>query len=409
MQHFDVLVLGAGIAGVSTALHLQRRGVKVALIDRRGPGEETSYGNAGIIEASFVLPFGFPAVRRFKDILLDKDASARADLFFLPRMAKWLWDFYYQSQPDKREINGRLMRPLVESAVAEHQTLMQETDAEKFFRKTGRVKIYRTKQSFDRDVFERGILQKLGVPFDVMEAAEFVKLEPSIRPIFYRALRLPSSARVTDPGAVTAAYAARFVRAGGVFVKGDALDLRQATGGMWQAANVEAPKAVICLGPWAMQLLKPLGYHFPMGLKRGYHQHFNMANGAMLHHAIVDADIGYVISGCERGARITTGAEFAAQNAPPNPVQIARVLPYARELFSLTEPSEPQAWLGARPCTPDSMPILGKAPNHEGLWLNIGHGHSGFTIGPATGRLVSELIVGSRPFTEPFHYRPERF
>ena len=204
MQSFDVLVCGAGIAGVSTARHLQMRGLRVALIDVRDPGQETSYGNAGIIEASFVLPFGFPSLKRFKNILLDKDPSARVDMLFLPRVLKWLLNFYVQSSSENRSKNGVLMRPFVQDAVAQHQELMKGTDAEKYFTKTGRVKIHRTKASFDGDVFERETLTKLGVPFEVLDPAELIQIEPAIRPIFYKALKLSSSARVTDPGAAVA-------------------------------------------------------------------------------------------------------------------------------------------------------------------------------------------------------------
>lgn len=405
-EKFDAIVLGAGIAGVSTARHLQQRGKNVALVDVRDPGQETSYGNAGIIEASFVLPFGFPAPRRFKDILLDKDASARVDLLFLPRMLKWLLDFYIQSNAENRSKNGLLMRPLVQDAVAEHMALMKGNDAEKYFCKTGRVKIHRSKASFDGDSFERETLSKLGVPFEVFDASEFSKIEPAIKPIYYKALKLSSSARVSDPGAVVAGYAAAFVANGGRFIKGDAGTLKQA-GGKWEVASVAAKDVVIALGPWAPNLLKPMGYRFPIGLKRGYHQHFK--TNAQLNHAIVDADIGYVMGSCTKGIRITTGAEFAAQTAPSNPVQIQRVLPHARELLEIGEPSEADAWLGCRPCTTDSLPIVGKAQHHDGLWFNIGHGHSGFTIGPTTGKLLAQMMGGETPFTDPAPYRPDRF
>ncbi len=407
MQQFDVIVCGAGIAGVSTARHLQMRGKRVALVDVRDPGLETSYGNAGIIEASFVLPFGFPSPKRFKNILLDKDASARVDLLFLPRVLKWLLEFYIQSSSQNRSKNGILMRPLVKNAVAQHRELMAGNDAEQYFTSVGRMKIHRSKASFDGDAFERETLTKLGVPFEVLDPAQVQAIEPAIRPIFYKALKLSSSARVTNPGAVVAGYAQGFVSASGTFIHGDAGTLKQNADKSWQVAGISAPQVVIALGPWAPNVLKPMGYHFPIGLKRGYHQHFK--SSAVMNHAIVDADIGYVMSGCTKGVRITTGAEFAAQNAPANPVQIERVLPYARELFPLNEPSEATAWLGSRPCTTDSLPIVGKAFKHEGLWLNIGHGHSGFTIGPSTGKLLAQMMTGEAVFTDATPYRPERF
>ncbi|NBO19836.1 MAG: FAD-binding oxidoreductase, partial [Proteobacteria bacterium] len=291
-----------------------------------------------------------------------------------------------------REINGCLMRPLVEDAVTEHQELMRASGAERYLCKEGRVKLYRSAQSFAGDAFEREALQKHGVPFDIYDTSQFLEIEPHIKPIFYRAMKLGSSARVTDPGAVVQSYARCFVDNGGTFIKGDAATLTQAPDGMWCGAGIKAPNVVVALGPWAPAMLRPLGYDFLIGQKRGYHQHFKI--NVPIRHAIVDADIGYVMSPTMRGARIATGAEFAALDAPPNPVQIARVLPFARELFALEEAVEDISWMGSRPCTIDSLPIVGRAPNHKGLWLNIGHGHSGFTIGPATGKLLAQMTAG---------------
>ena len=111
----------------------------------------------------------------------------------------------------------------------------------------------------------------------------------------------------------------------------------------------------------------------------------------------------------EQGIRITTGAEFADRDAPPTPVQIERVLPYARELFPLGEANEAEAKLGNRPCFADSLPVIGAAPRHKGLWFNFGHGHSGLTIGPSSGRLLAEMLCGEIPFCDPMPYRADRF
>lgn len=164
----------------------------------------------------------------------------------------------------------------------------------------------------------------------------------------------------------------------------------------------------MCTGPWANALVKPLGYRFPLGFKRGYHQHF-AAEGATLSHAVVDADIGYVLVAMEQGIRMTTGAEFARPNAPHNPVQLAQVLPKAKELFPLGAAVEEKAWMGSRPCFADALPAIGEAARHKGLWFNIGHGHSGMTTGPAAGRLLAEMMTGEKTSIDPAPYRPDRF
>jgi len=111
----------------------------------------------------------------------------------------------------------------------------------------------------------------------------------------------------------------------------------------------------------------------------------------------------------EQGIRITTGAEFAARDAAPTPVQLGRVLPAARGLFPLGEAVEDEPWIGARPCFADSRPVIGRAPGQHGLWLAYGHAHWGLTLGPVTGRLIAEMMTGATPFCDPAPYGAGRF
>jgi D-amino-acid dehydrogenase len=128
-----------------------------------------------------------------------------------------------------------------------------------------------------------------------------------------------------------------------------------------------------------------------------------------LSRPVVDNDRGYVITPMEGGIRLTSGIEFAAADAAPTPVQIDRALPFARALFPLAEALDAEPWMGRRPCFPDSLPVLGGAPRHRGLWLNFGHGHSGFALGPVTGRLVAEMMTGADPLADPAPFAFERF
>jgi D-amino-acid dehydrogenase len=410
----DVVVIGAGIVGVSTALHLQMRGMKVLLIDRRDAGQETSYGNSGIIGNCYVLPFAPPAFKKIPRVALNRDTATHLHYLSLPSYLLWLIDFYRQSQPELRQVNGRLLRPLTASALEEHRFLMRTTDAERYLSVSGRVALHRSESSFAGSALERNIAHELGVPFEVMDAAAFGKIEPSLNQASYhKAVRWTGSARLTNPGAVTSAYAERFVRDGGVFQQTFVEALRSSTEGMWRVQTgqdeVCAKQVVVCAGPWASDIFKPLGYNFPLALKRGYHQHFSAIGSATLSHSIVDVDIGYVICPMEQGYRITTGVEFSGVDDASTPVQIARSLPFARQLFPLGDPAEEKAWHGNRPCFPDSLPLIGQAPRHKGLWFNIGHGHYGLTIGPSSGRLLAEMLIGAQPFCDPAPYRPERF
>ena len=124
------------------------------------------------------------------------------------------------------------------------------------------------------------------------------------------------------------------------------------------AGPLDAGDVVVALGPWMPDLLDPLGIKLPLAVKRGYHRHFRPQGNAALSRPILDADNGYCLAPMEQGIRLTTGAEFAARDAPPTPVQFDRLMPAARELFPLGEPVEPQPWLGSRPCFADSRPVI---------------------------------------------------
>jgi len=124
---------------------------------------------------------------------------------------------------------------------------------------------------------------------------------------------------------------------------------------------------------------------------------------------VIDTEIGYALTPMEQGIRLTTGAEFASRDAPATPVQFDRLMPYAKELFPLGEPNEAEPWLGRRPNMPDALPVLGRAPRQNGLWLAFGHGHWGLTLGPVTGRLIADMMTGATPFADPAPYRAERF
>ncbi len=217
---------------------------------------------------------------------------------------------------------------------------------------------------------------------------------------------------VSNPLALTRAYAARFTALGGIALQGDARSLHRA-GPHWRVETefgpVDAGDVVVALGPWAPDLLRPLGINLPLTVKRGYHRHYRAQGNATLGRPVLDAENGYVLAPMEQGIRLTTGVEFAARDAAPTPVQLARVEPVARGLFPLGAAVEAQPWLGARPCFADSRPVISRAPRQRGLWLACGHGHWGLTLGAATGRLLAELMTGATPFCDPKPYSAERF
>ena len=412
MARVDVIVLGAGIVGTSIALHLVKRGLAVALVDRGGPGEGTSYGNTGIIEGNTILPQAFPSDwRALLRIALKRAPEANYHLTFLPKIAPWLAAFRAASQPARLLETASVMRPLFARAVAEHESLADEAGASRYFSRNGWLKLYRGDRSFAAQARELELAARLGIANVPLDGEAARALEPSLAPVFRHAVHWTGSVSVSNPLALTRAYAARFAALGGITLAGDARSLHRAEP-HWRLGTAGGPldgsDVVVALGPWTPDLLDPLGLKLPLAVKRGYHRHFRARGNAALSRPILDAENGYCLAPMEQGIRLTTGAEFAARDAPPTPVQFDRLLPAARELFALGDPVEPSPWMGARPCFADSRPVIGPAPGHRRLWLAYGHSHWGLTLGPATGRLVAEMITGAAPFCDPKPYGAER-
>ncbi|MBB5048606.1 D-amino-acid dehydrogenase [Rhodopseudomonas rhenobacensis] len=411
----DVLVLGAGVVGVSAALHLQQRGREVVLVDKHDQaGEETSYGNAGLIECASVFPYIFPRdLRHILRYSLNRSTDVHYQLSGLPEYLPWLIRYFLASSPQRSLHSAMAALPLIRRSLAEHEALIEQAGVPQLLRRTGWIKLFRSEASMARSLLELERARAYGVDGEVLDAKAIAAREPSLSGSFAGAIHWPEPGFIPDPGALVKAYAALFQRNGGQFGHGDARLLEQ-DGALWRLAladgtSVAARDVVVALGPWSDLVFRKLGYRIPLGFKRGYHQHFVPRGNAVLGHPVLDSDRGYLLAPMNKGIRLTTGAEFARRDAPPSPVQIARATPLARELFPLGEAIEPTPWMGARPCLPDMLPVLGAAPRHPGLWFDFGHQHHGLTLGPATGRLLAELITGEQPFADPKPFSVERF
>jgi D-amino-acid dehydrogenase len=412
-QRTDAIVLGAGIVGTSVALQLAKRGLSVALVDRRGPGEETSYGNTGVIVGASVFPTAFPrSLKKLIQVALKRAPEANYHWGDLLKIAPWLISYYRFSSLENLKDSAVKLRPLMSRAVAEHETLLQDSGAMKYFRKTGWLTLYRSDAAFEAMKPQLEFGAQIGVAAQSLDTEGTRKLEPNLNPVFRHSLFWPDVASLSNPLMVTRAYAARLAALGGVVIKGDARSLHRADG-KWRVDTDEGPidadNAVVALGPWSPDVLEPLGIKVPLGIKRGYHRHFDPKGNASLSRPVIDTEYGYALTPMEQGIRLTTGAEFASRDAPATPVQFDRLMPHAKELFPLGEPNEAEPWLGRRPNMPDALPVLGRAPGQNGLWLAFGHGHWGLTLGPVTGHLIADMMTGTTPFTDPAPYRAARF
>lgn len=410
----SVIVLGAGMVGVSVALHLRRRGRDVLLVDRQEPGLGASFGNGGLIQREAVHPHPFP--REASEVLRiarNRSIDAHYHLRALPGLASPLLRYWWNSEPSRYARIAEAYAALIRTCLDEHLAFARGTDAMELMRPVGWLRLYSDPRKMAAGLTEaEAARREHGVNFVALDPQGLAALEPHLQEERAGAIHWTDPISVTDPHGLVMSYARRFAEAGGRFVHGDAMTLTRSAAG-WQVQTTDGPaeaqEVVIALGVFADRVTRRLGYAPPLFGKRGYHTHFGLKGNAVLNHTMVDTANGFVLAPMRAGIRLTTGAEFATVDAPATPVQLDRAEPVARRLLPLAERVEPQPWMGIRPCTPDMLPIIGPLPGQRGAWCAFGHAHQGFTLGPTTGRLLAEMMDGETPFVDPAPYRADRF
>jgi D-amino-acid dehydrogenase len=405
-----VIVLGAGMVGTCTAWHLRQRGHEVVLIDAKPPGQETSFGNAGLIQREAAEPYPFPldaaklwAVATGQGF--DIAWRARALMRTWPR----LLSYARHSAPERHARLAPHYGRLIQACIFEHEALIESSRAHDLVGRDGYRKIYRTQAALDRAGADAlRIAERWGVDNRIEDANALARAEPALRQRLAGAIWHASTWSVRDPGALVQSYARDFERLGGTFLQARATAL-QPQGGHWQVQTSQGPvqAAQVVVAPWSTDLIEPLAYRPPLFVKRGYHQHYDGLHGLRL--PIFDAEKGYLLVPMRAGLRLTTGAELALRDDPPQASQLPAAERCARALLELGAPLAQPPWMGSRPCMVDMLPVMGPAPRHRGLWFNFGHGHQGFTLGPVAGRLLAELISGEAPFIDPAPYAAQRF
>ncbi|MES1925343.1 FAD-binding oxidoreductase [Salinisphaera sp. T31B1] len=412
VQH--TTVLGAGMVGVSIAYHLALRGQRVTLVDRRAPGRETSFGNAGLIQREAVMPHPFPRdLANMWRVLPNRSIDIRYRAGAMFAAAEPLLEYWRSSAPARFAEIVPEYASLIVHCTAEHERMFTAAGAESLIRRDGWFEVFRTSSVFEQaQARAADIHTRFGVEYAVLDQTALAEAEPYLGQALIGAIHWTNSWSVSDPGALVQAYATAFEALGGQFVQAQANDIDNEAG-HWRLhtdqGTIDSDAVVLATGPWSNQWLERLGYEMPLFHMRGYHMHYSAADGATLDHAFLDHEKGYLLSPKRAGLRLTTGAELNTLEAPPRTGQLEAAEAEVRTIFPLGERREAQPWKGARPCMGDMKPVIGPAPRHDNLWLAFGHGHQGFTLGPITGRLVGEMMAGESPVVDMRPFRAERF
>jgi D-amino-acid dehydrogenase len=411
----DVIVIGAGIVGVSTAIAVQQRGMSVILLDRREPGQETSYGNAGVLSSGSVMPINGPGIwKGLPKYLGNQHPAMRWRRGWPLANTRWGLRFLANATEAATKPRSAALHGMIQASLKVHRQWIPKAGVSHRLRETGWLKAWRS-DGRAAAAAEHAMLQSFGIGSEVLDRQGISGLEHMIQPIYQVGLLHKDTASVDSPGSVVQAYARMFAAAGGVIRRGEVKALAR-TGDEWRVTmsdeangpELTARHVVVALGPWSPDLLKPLGYVVPMAFERGYHQEFKANGSRSIKRPIYDADGGFVIAPVENGLRITSGVEFAPRDAPSSFAQLDAAIPRAQDILPLgTRVGEP--WRGARPTLPDSLPMIGRAPRHAGLWLAFGHHHIGFSTGPGTGAAIAAMIAGAPPPFDVKAFDPARY
>jgi D-amino-acid dehydrogenase len=408
----EVAVIGAGIVGLSCALHLLLRGRRVALVDPGDPRRGASFGNAGVIGRGSILSVAGPGLwRRLPIYACNADPALNLRYRALPAALPWLRGLFGRANASSWRSAAAALDPLAAAAYDAHLVLAEAAGALDLIARRGYLKLYRTRAAFEAAALEHEILTHHRVQTEILDAAQIGEAEPALIRRFERGLLFPQSGAVDRPGELVARYRSAVQARGGRVIEARCDSLDPGEDGVlvgWSGGSLLAGQAVLAAGAWSDALARPLGYRFPLAAERGYHRHFRVARP--LTRPVHDTGGAYVLAPMGNGTvRLLSGIEIARPDDPPNPRQLARVLPEAAGTIVLGAAVDAQPWCGSRPSTPDGLPIVGRAPRHPRLIFAFGHGHIGLSTGPITGRVVADIADGMVPPIPIAPFAPGRF
>lgn len=410
-RHFAVI--GAGIVGVSTALYLQRDGHRVTLIDERPPGEGTSMGNAAVIAAAACEPVAMPGiVRRVPGMLRDPLGPLAIRWSYLPRITPWLVRFVAASRPSRVEAISIALRELSLRCLAAYKPLTEAAGISDMIHHTGWLSVYRTEESFAEAAAEFDLQRRRKIKLEVLDRAQIRQVEPSLAPIFERAVFYPEHSMTVNNFRLVQRLAADFVSRGGRLLQEKATDIELGPQGprvvVTDKTRHEVDAAVIAAGAWSKALTRRLGHKVALDTERGYH--VMLPDPAVKPRLPIHiADFGFVATPLEHGLRFAGTVELGGLEAAPNWERAEILLRRGRQVFPGLKEEGRTRWMGFRPSVPDSVPVISGSPRLPNAYFAFGHGHLGLTYGAITGRLVADLAAGRDPGLDMRPYRVDRW
>lgn len=407
-----IVVVGAGIVGVSAAIWLRRAGKEVTIVDRSAPGQGTSYGNAGVLAACSVVPVTVPGLaRRAPRMLLNPDFPLFLRWSYLPRLASWLARYLsHATDAETRRIASALSHVIGDS-VEQHKALADGTAAGRFVRDSDYVFAYADRRAFEADAYGWVLRRQAGFEPELIEGEAVREHEPALGKSIRFLAVMKHHGYILDPGGYVAALADEFARLGGRMVTASVEDF-ELSGGRLAAiltseGRIDCEAAVLATGVWSKPLMRKLGLKVPLETERGYHIIYRNPS-IQLRAPTMIASGKFVATPMAHGLRCAGVVEFGGLKAGPSQAPLELLRRKVRQAFPGLEAEEEITWLGHRPAPADSIPVIGEVGN-SGVFAAFGHHHVGLTGGPKTGRMVAGMIAGQPGNVDPTPYSLQRF
>ncbi|HJU49573.1 MAG TPA: FAD-dependent oxidoreductase [Pseudogulbenkiania sp.] len=412
-QH--VIVVGAGIVGIASALQLRLAGCEVTLLDRGEPAMETSYGNAGAFAVSDVIPLAEPGVlAKVPGWMLDPLGPLALRWRYLPGLMPWLLRFVAASRPRKVAELTHAMATLLNRVNDDYAPLIERAGIAHLWRRHGALTLYRSEAEFDAAEAAWHTKRVHGVAWRKVVTGDIRQLEPALCDEWRCAVNVPAWSHVDDPYTFSRGLFDAFIREGGRFVQDEARDIAQLQG---RAKGVNTANhgclvgdaVVIACGIWSDRFTRQLRYRVPLESERGYHVTLPNA-GVALHHFIQCASESFVILPMANGGlRLAGTVELAHRDASPDWRRAHILIDKAKRIVGDFSTDGMSVWMGNRPSVPDTVPVIGPAPDVGGLYFATGHGHLGLTLAATTGALLADMICRGSVTTDISPYRLNRF
>ncbi|NCQ24440.1 MAG: FAD-dependent oxidoreductase [Rhodobacteraceae bacterium CG17_big_fil_post_rev_8_21_14_2_50_63_15] len=407
-----VIVIGAGICGLSAAIWLRRAGHEVTLLDKDGPGAGASFGNAGLLAQWAIVPVNTPGVLTsgIKYIF-----NPRAPLFmqwsYFPRLIPWLIKFAgHANEGDTRRMVAGLA-PIVGDSLDQHIALTRGTSAAKWIATSDFSYAYESLAKFEADAYGWAIKREAGYIPEVITGGAVQEAEPMLGPAIQCLASLRGHGHILNPGAYMADLAVVFQEEGGAFKQAEVQDISLTEGRITAVATdrglIPCDVAVLAAGIWSKPLMRKLGLRVPLEAERGHHLHFT-GPSQMPRHPLMITSGKFAVTPMAHGLRCAGTVELGGIAKGPSRAPLDLIRRGTARAFPELTYERVEEWVGFRPSTPDSLPLIGEV-GRTGVYAAFGHQHIGLTAGPKTGRIVADLIAGIHPNIDLAPYDANRF